>query len=304
MSSIRRKPISTYKSPSGGEWNPYLFAACTKSSTSSLQSHVQSKPRTPIMEEKPTGNQHLRRQKYLSGPSLPLYHPLGRLALSLPPLDPAAFGLPVPIMKDDPEPRSSARPRKQATKLRDVEDEFPTPMPSVSTIAAVAAREIKEKASPRKKRVGGGAKRKRKEADDGDATYPAKRTRVPRGMTNQMAEEEESPEAAIPAPDIVTTPEPAGDDRRPERRTTRSRGSTKRRDSSASANASLSISPPAVIAELLPVASAAEEAEEKTTCVDRDLPCDDSPGRRVTKEIIEEKEEGELSEEGQVGSGP
>jgi len=185
-------------------------------------------------------------------PPLPLYHPLGRLALSLPPLDPSQFGHSAPISIDDSDSgrRSSARSRRPAAKLRDAEeDELPIrpPISKVSAIAAVAAREIKEKASPRKRRGGGGAgaKRKRKDVDDGDATYPAKRTRNPRGAGNLLAEDGSPSESVVPLPEVTPTPEPTGelqdDSKRPERRSTRSSGASKRRDSSVSSSASASV---------------------------------------------------------------
>jgi hypothetical protein len=185
------------------------------------------------------------RKKYPMAPPLPLYHPLGPLALSLPPLEPSSFGHSAPISIDDSDSgrRSSARSRRPAAKLRDAEEEeTPSrpPISNVSAIAAVAAREIKEKVTPRKRRGGGGAgaKRKRKDVDDGDATYPAKRTRNPRGTSNLVAEEGSPSDSVVPLPDVTPTPEPTGelqdDSKRPERRSTRSSGASKRRDSTAS----------------------------------------------------------------------
>ncbi|KAJ6593725.1 hypothetical protein B0H19DRAFT_32599 [Mycena capillaripes] len=252
----RRKPMHTYQSPSAADRPPTLAktlsalshqlasaSASTYASTSTSKS--TSAPSTGIVIR--TGV--VPRKKYPMAPPLPLYHPLGRLALSLPPLEPSYFGHSTPISIDDSDSgrRSSARSRRPAAKLRDAEEEeAPSrpPISNVSAIAAVAAREIKEKASPRKRRGGGGAgaKRKRKDVDDGDATYPAKRTRIPRGVGNLDASPTDDP---VPLPEVTPTPEPVGelqdDSKRPERRSTRSSGASKRRDSSASSSASASV---------------------------------------------------------------
>ncbi|KAF7376003.1 hypothetical protein MSAN_00015000 [Mycena sanguinolenta] len=265
VSSIRRrKPMRTYQSPSTADRAPtiaktlsalshQLASASASASASSSTSSAQSTGTAGIVIR----TDGVVRNKYPMAPPLPLYHPLGRLALSLPPLEPSHFGHSPPISVDDSDSgrRSSARSRRPAAKLRDAEeDEVPNraPISNVSAIAAVAAREIKEKASPRKRRGGGGgAKRKRKDAEDGDATYPAKRTRNPRGISNLL--EDESPSGSmVPLPDVTPTPEPTGeqlDDKqqRPERRATRSsNGASKRRDSNASTStASASVAPPA-----------------------------------------------------------
>lgn len=244
------------------------------------------------------------RKKYPMGPPLPLYHPLGRLALSLPPLEPANFGHSTPISIDDSDSarrssRSSARSRRPAAKLRDAEDDDvvsrPAPISNVSAIAAVAAREIKEKATPRKKRAGGGAgaKRKRKDVDDGDATYPAKRTRNPRGTSHTAAEDADSPtDSSIPLPEVTPTPEPAEADddsknSRPERRSTRSSG-PKRRDSSASqATSSASGRGASTVNGTEPVHLDPSDSEIRAS---------DSVVERVI-DTKEAKEEGEVSDE-------
>ncbi|KAJ7129824.1 hypothetical protein C8R43DRAFT_673011 [Mycena crocata] len=254
VSSIRRrKPMHTYQSPSAAERPTTIGTALSMfsqvASTSKSASTSSQKTTTSIIV-------HAARKKYPMAPPLPLYHPLGRLALSLPPLEPSHFGHTAPISIDDSDSnrRSSARSRRPAAKLRDAEDDEPlsrpAPISNVSAIAAVAAREIKEKASPRKKRgVGGGAgaKRKRKDVDDGDATYPAKRTRIPRGTSNLVAEDGSPSDSAVPLPEVTPTPEPVGElqddsSKRPERRSTRSSGASKRRDSSASEATSASAS--------------------------------------------------------------
>jgi len=71
------------------------------------------------------------------------------------------------------------------------EEEVNSVRQDISAVAAVAAR---ERASPRKRRTGGVNKRKRKDGEDGDASYPAKRTRIPRGQNG--GEEETGFESA------------------------------------------------------------------------------------------------------------
>lgn len=213
---------------------------------------------------------------------LPLYHPLGRLALSLPLLDPASVGLPTPVKSesDDAIRRSSARARRPAAKLRDVDDDGPV----TTTNLPLHNIDVQEKPSPRKRRGGGGPKRKRREADDGDATYPAKRTRIPRGSVNQQTEEE-SPSESIAA-EVTPTPEPMSEvpeDRKPERRSRRARGG-KWRDSSASDAASTASTG----------ATAYPAKENELMEVEKSFEADAPP----TVDEKNEKEEGELSEDG------
>ncbi|KAF9467244.1 hypothetical protein BDZ94DRAFT_1021128 [Collybia nuda] len=299
-SPIRRKPWMTYQSPSRNEtYSTRLFSFTkfpykTASSSSSpvpspfMKSHI-----TP--QTMPNGTSLPKRKKHPMGPPLPLYHPLGRLALSLPPLDPASVGLPTPVRSDDAVRRSSARARRPAAKLRDEEDSLlaPTILPLDS-----ATPEIRERPNPRKRRTGGGiSKRKRKEIDDGDATYPAKRTRMPRGAVYQHQTGDEESESAPPTvPEITPTPEPTTDtpeDKKPERRSTRSRG-VKRRDSSASdAASSVSMS----IGVAASVASADGIGSNKELEV-MDTEKSDAGGSHASGDRAkEEKEDGELSED-------
>lgn len=176
----------------------------------------------------------------MMGPSLPLYHPLGRLALSLPDLDPTAFGLPAPaVIMDDPTRRSSNRARRPAPKVRDANEPAPSPVPSID-IAPAPEPELKEKPSSRRRRpAGGGNKRKRREVDDGDATYPAKRSRNPRSSAaNATARTptvgEPSPPYSVDNSALSPAPDDPPEEKRPERRTTKSRGLPPRRDSSGS----------------------------------------------------------------------
>jgi hypothetical protein len=112
-----------------------------------------------------------------------------------------------------------------SAKISDIGEEADDMSPSVSSIAAVAANEIK-RTSPRKKRVNGGTgRRRRRDGDDGDATYPAKRTRQAQtggGIDNDADD--------APALGDGASEADGPDERRPERRSTRSRA--KRRASS------------------------------------------------------------------------
>ena len=271
VSAIRRKPKITYQSPSIHYKPPSLRieapalsfsralamkAGSTSSSSDSTPSIRKKKRKTKKVEDE---KKVVERPKYSMGPPLPLYHPLGRLALSLPELDPATLGLP-PLAVDGSR-RSSARTRRPAAKLREADDEA---ISSAPAIPAAAAFEVKEKASPKKKggaRPGAGVKRKRKEADE-DATYPAKKTRNPRGGATAatprvLTSEAPSPPEIILTPTISDTPLDTQEEKKPERRSTRSRGSLLRRDSSASGasegtatSASISIATNIAVAEL------------------------------------------------------
>ncbi|KAF9529295.1 hypothetical protein CPB83DRAFT_853038 [Crepidotus variabilis] len=241
-SRIRRKPLATYKSPTPGE---QVFAPRNGSQSKGRRTYTTSKASSKssrsIQSTKESSSSSATPRRLLMSPPLPLFHPLGHLAMSLPPLDPARYGLPLLSVSDELEDRQPSRSSKRpATKSQEIEDEIPAT--TVSAVAAVAAREAKERASPRKRRNGGtgggGAKRKRKEVDDGDATYPAKRTRLPRGAANQGLEEEEAPLDITPAAIDVAAESLA--DLVEKRRSTRSRGGAKRRSSSESETASIS----------------------------------------------------------------
>lgn len=289
-SQIRRKPQRTYKSPSAGDHSFLVLslAPSSKPSTSTLpssstelcQSHQQ------IVDL----HKRFARCKYPLSPPLPLFHPFGRLAMSLPPLDPTLSGLPMRAIPDeDFQPKSSARSRRPTAKLREVDDQ---PIaPTVSTIAAVAAREVKERPSPRKRRLGV-VKRKRKDIDDGDATYPAKRTRIPRGTAGQNVEEDSV--EAMPLNDSTSVPETLSDlVENTKRRSARSRASTRRRDSSESETTS--ISPSTNI-------FATSGADMSTNDLDVETSHNSNTFAAQFDETgKEEKEEGELSE-GQIYS--
>lgn len=218
-------------------------------------------------------------------PPLPLFHPFGRLAMSLPPLDPTLFGLPTRVIPDETfQPKSSSRSRRPTAKLREVDDQQIAP--TVSTIAAVAAREVKERPSPRKRRPGA-ARRKRKDIDDGDATYPAKRMRIPRGTAGQNVEEDFV--EVIPLNGSTLMPETLSDlVENTKRRSARSRASTKRRDSSTSETNSISPSTNVF---------ATSGADVSTNDVDVEISHESFMVQLDETGEKEEKEEGELSEE-------
>ena len=184
-----------------------------------------------------------QKSKSSTNPPLPLYHPLGRLALSLPDLDPATIGLTLPTYTQDDARRSSGRTRRPAAKLREVDDEAET----LPIIASALTEEAKDKASPKKKggaRPSAGLKRKRKDPDE-DATYPAKKTttRQPKGAPQSSRFPTSPPDTNQPLPSALEITAAAQEEKRPERRSTRSaRGSLLRRDSSASEATATSVS--------------------------------------------------------------
>lgn len=223
-SRIRRKPAFTYKSPSPNDVDPPITPPARRHILSQSSRQISAQSNTVTNSRR--SERSSRRKIQVGSYSLPLYHPLGELALSLPPLNPADFGLPLPNILEATTQGSPGRPHQLPTKARDADEEGGDSVPTVSSIAAVAANEVK-RASPRKKRVGGGnGKRRRRDGDDGDATYPAKRTRQTRAGgddndfddTQGQGDGDGTPEVDGPA------------ERRPERRSTRSRA--KRRESS------------------------------------------------------------------------
>ncbi|KAG6891739.1 hypothetical protein C0992_006159 [Termitomyces sp. T32_za158] len=299
-STFRRKPRVTYRSPSGDASSSFIIGPF---SMSTIEQKSRSSSQTQPVTLKVSANSiqitastlPTKRRKHTMVPPLPLYHPLGRLALSLPPLDPASVGLPTPVKTNDLI-RSHARVRRPAAKLREVrvEVDSTTTLPLDSTNPTFDV-EVRDKPSPRKRKAGVGSKRRRREADDGDATYPAKRSRVARG-SNQMNVDEEVPfESSIP--EVTPTPEPQSEvpeDKQPERRTTRSRGPVKRRDSSASDAPSLNSA-----GAMRPSQDREELREEPNPMEMERVPnivISQQPSRDVS--VIDEKEEGELSDDG------
>ena len=193
-------------------------------------------------------------------PLLPLYHPLGPLALSLPKLDPGLFGLPSSLSIDDAEDPGdgesgqTTRARRAAPRA-DEDDAQSTGTPNGTPQDAPAK---ERNPSPRKRR-GGGAKRKRKDADDADGVFPPppKRTRNPRGAAaNNSTPAAPSPLVgpAVVASDLVDdvpenngeAEEEAQEEPQAPKRSSRTRKPrtrpAKRRDSSGSASTATSVS--------------------------------------------------------------
>ncbi|KAH8093924.1 hypothetical protein BXZ70DRAFT_948467 [Cristinia sonorae] len=286
-SRIRRKPIQTYKSPSlsdgfriDSQSNtqniPQSFSTSSHTSSSSSEKTERPPPRT-------------RQQQ----PSLSLYHPLGRLAQSLPPLDPRVFGLQNPVSIDDNDMqiddahlrRASSRTRRPAAKVRDRNDEEVDDQVSVNGATGVegstAERETRPTVSPRKRRAAGaggagGPKRRRKDADDGTFPQPARRTRNPRGVAVAsplagvaLAATDAGEEGGSPAPTEVTDLQTAvlqAQEVRPVR-STRSRATLNRRDSSTSSGTSASVS----VAVNLQQVRAVESETAETPAQDVDM---------------------------------
>jgi hypothetical protein len=223
----RRKPLRTYKSPTVDDqiFIPRVVESSASSSSSKCKATKGNKSSSRLMDVKKESGMQTKitiRCRCPQSPPLPLFHPLGKLAMSLPPLDPTLYGLPVLAIPDELEDRHGRRTRNGGGKLAEEDVDSTIVRQDMSAVAAVAAR---ERASPRKRRTGGVNKRKRKDGDDGDASYPAKRTRLPRG---QNGGEEET------VPELVSNVETVGDETVEKRRSMRSRGApipTKRRES-------------------------------------------------------------------------
>jgi hypothetical protein len=302
--SIRRKPKITYQSPSAhisttlrieastplhrtssnGNDAARTAAVATATTTSTTVKTVPPAYSAAwFMHMNPLPTRKTRGRGV--GLALPLYHPLGRLALSLPELDATALGLPAPLQLGDSERRASSRARRPPARLREAEEEgravhltgpgsaavmvmgsvsassasaaVPVGVPVSAVVAAsgaaVGGREGRER-SPRKRRgnAGGGGRRRRREASDGDATYPAKRTRNARGAGVRGASAETEvvglEEGEVAAVDVVVAPAvtEVSEEKRPERRSRRARGginpNTKRRESSESEATGTSVS--------------------------------------------------------------
>ncbi|THH12469.1 hypothetical protein EW146_g7665, partial [Bondarzewia mesenterica] len=121
----RRKPKITYRSPSSQYPGDFYLERTSHPAASSPRSlhtistnSIQSEPSSVTAIVAPPS--HLPPSTI---PPLPLYHPLGPLALSLPEIDPETFGLrsTLPITIDDSTRRSSSRARRPAAKLRDAD---------------------------------------------------------------------------------------------------------------------------------------------------------------------------------------
>ncbi|KAI0093292.1 hypothetical protein BDY19DRAFT_923160 [Irpex rosettiformis] len=280
VSKIRRKQLRTYRSPSASgvfglrmetiaipcAVNP---ASPTTSSATGSSSNVSEDGLYAHLNKK-----HV----YATEPPLPLYHPKGQLALSLPGLDPAIFGLAsnainiddhdirLHASSQDYDPRRlSSRARRPAAKLRDVVGDEEDANDVATTANGKKAADTSgqpRSGSPRKRRTAGSGaagsgKRRRKDAEDADGTYPNpvnRRTRNTRGAAAAVA-------SPLAGPAVVADAEPdevegegdgddsatvAGEPAETAARTTRSRRSRaaapKRRGSSASETTTTSVS--------------------------------------------------------------
>jgi hypothetical protein len=171
-------------------------------------------------------------------PPLPIYHPLGRLALSLPQLDFSAHPQSSLNQIDDASRGASSRSRRPAARVRDAAD---TDSVDASTPLAVPAdaQIPTEKPSPRKRRAGGqsSSRRRRRDADDGDATYPAKRTRANRAPPVPPSDGGSPGNGGADAADVDGSEEGM---KAPERRSTRSRAAAQAKPSAVRRNSSAS----------------------------------------------------------------
>ncbi|KAF9047293.1 hypothetical protein BJ165DRAFT_1464958 [Panaeolus papilionaceus] len=288
-SKVRRKPQFTYKSPLPGDNTFFTMSmaysrTASTSTTATTTSSPKLKRTTSSTSDFSEGRHEHTSFKYNFTPSLPLFHPLGRLAMSLPPLDAALYGLPVIQFPEEIE-KPYAASKSSPPKANDEDND--TPVPTVSSIAAVAAREAKERPSPRKRRNNGG-KRKRKDAEDGDGTYPAKRTRAPRGTHGLVGDDDSALESVVEA----AIPESYSDLAESiARRTTRSNVKiNKRQSSSGSDTASVTGTPANGV-----VGPAVEDVAQ--TDPPNPEPKIDTPKGRTGADA-DEREEGELSEDG------
>lgn len=119
-------------------------------------------PPPPPTQHIPTHPKHITTSSiYAMAPSLPLYHPLGKLALSLLPLSHHAQPQLDQLI---PQP-SSSRPRKQKPRKQKVDEDEPTP---------------RKRRAPPASPGEPGVKRKRKELEEVDNAPLPKRSRNPR----------------------------------------------------------------------------------------------------------------------------
>ena len=201
-------------------------------------------------------------------PSLPLYHPQGTLALSLPELDPSMFGHPssvtiddndIPIDDSDAGRRASGRSRRPAAKVRDRDrEDGDASNINGNTNGQPNGQDNGANPSPKKRRAGpggAGGKRRRKDHDDGDGTYPQpqRRTRNPRGVaavTSPLSGPAVAADATGDTPatnggqDVNDSHQDNADSQepKPNTRARRPRNTRRRRGSSASETTSTSVS--------------------------------------------------------------
>jgi len=262
--SRSRKPRMTCKSPSAGDSCLIGSSALPRIARSSTpcSRHGSLFPQASSAQIK-TGISSKKKGKGPTFSLLPLYHPLGRLASSLPPLDLTSVGLSTLVKSNDAD---FGRGHPLAN-LRDEGD----PLLFTGSTFDDDTRE-KVNSNSRKRRNGAVPKRRRKDADDGDATYPTKRNRVKVvGSRNRAGDEESSTESVIHVGEITPTAEEV-EEKQSERRSTRSTGPLKRRGSSTSDDALCSV----------PTEDAKGEVGIDETCTRR------QPGHGADKEVGEQ----------------
>ncbi|KAI0082003.1 hypothetical protein K474DRAFT_1768220 [Panus rudis PR-1116 ss-1] len=291
----RRKPLKTFKSPS----------------STSVRNDVEMRTTTSRPSSSRTTSDTTTIQRPISipqgkPPSLPLYHPKGLLALSLPELNPADFGISSPVSIDDQPvddndatPRSSARSRRPAAKVRDRED---ADEPSGSTAEGSNGR-LAEKggASPKKRRAGaggGGGKRRRKDAEEADGTYPQPQRRTRNARNAATVPPSPLSAEAVAANDTLADGQNADsaekqDDvpqEEPVKRSTRSRNANKRRTSNASeatSTSSASIS----IAALTKAERAEQSGHKAPSTEDVDMDKGGLPENEGANDAVQESPE-------------
>jgi hypothetical protein len=255
-SASRRKPQTTYRSPSLQFPNDLCIERSGQFLRHSPSGHGPPLPTTRTSNASPahggaagvpanSASAATLKPKYPMKPPLPIYHPLGPLALSLPQLDFGAHPQSSLGQTDDASRGAASRSRRPAARVRDAAD---TDSVDASTPLAVPpdAQISPEKPSPRKRRAAGqsSSRRRRRDADDGDATYPAKRTRANRAPPVPPSDGGSPGNGGVDAADVDGSEEGM---KAPERRSTRSRAAAQakppvRRNSSASDRTQTSVS--------------------------------------------------------------
>src|SRR5258708_18709983 len=117
----RRKPQTTYRSPSL-HFPSDLCIEHSGQTTRTSPAGLGPPPALPTRcsHAPPVASTNVPvRIKYPMKPPLPIYHPLGRLALSLPELDPGMRPQTSLSSADDTMRASASRPRRPAARVRD-----------------------------------------------------------------------------------------------------------------------------------------------------------------------------------------
>jgi hypothetical protein len=258
-SASRRKPQTTYRSPSlqfpsdlrierSGQYIRHSASGHGPAPAPPARSSHASPGYggTGVHMRSDISTAAVKPPKYPMKPPLPIYHPLGRLALSLPQLDPGVHPQNLSSQTDDTARGTASRTRRPAARLRDAADTDSVDAGTPLALPADAPAPP-DKPSPRKRRNGGqsSSRRRRREADDGDATYPAKRTRANRAPLVPASEGGSPGNGAADGADVDGSEEGI---KAPERRSTRSRAAAQakppavRRNSSASDRTQTSVS--------------------------------------------------------------